>query len=220
MTEEQSIQLRARQAVEREDYSEAYDLYNQWLKDHPNDTQVMLDYGRTLYYEQGDLEKAARLFQRVVELEPQSVTALLWLASTYEVGYGLGYTAAVDVYRRVIELAPNNTDAYVGLGLQYRAPSAPLTIDEAMDAFREAIRLNPNRTDAHIDLAMLLLDKGDIATAREELSVAVQQLNKMGNHKLAKGMQEYIDKIDRHEPITTRTSPNFSLYYDWLKNEQ
>ena len=53
-------------------------------------------------------------------------------------GYSPEQVGAVRLYQRAIELDPNCVDAYMGLGLQYQAPSVTLSLEETINAFRTA----------------------------------------------------------------------------------
>jgi tetratricopeptide (TPR) repeat protein len=220
MTERDTLRQQAHEACLQEDYVTAYALYEELLQVYPEDAEILLDYGRAVYREYADLDKAACLFEQALEREPDSVELLLWLADIGATGYGPGYKAAVNLYQRVIELDPCNVDAYVGLGLQYHAPSVSMTSEEATQAFRKATQLDAQRADAHLDLGMLLLDTTDTPAARKEFLVTVNLLNTTGKKKLAKSVQQLIDQIERQEPIKNRFRLNLSSRYLWLSQEQ
>ena len=76
-----------------------------------------------------DLEKALCIFEWAFERDSASVEALLWLVDVAALGYGPDHVGAVCLYRRAIELDPKCVDAYMGLGLQYQAPSVTLSLD-------------------------------------------------------------------------------------------
>jgi tetratricopeptide (TPR) repeat protein len=73
-----------------------------------------------------DLESANQLFERALALEPTSVQSLLWLGYLNAPGDRHGYASALDYYRRAVELDPNATDAYIGIGMLHRAAGACL----------------------------------------------------------------------------------------------
>ena len=131
------------------DYQRAYEMYEALLKTYPNDSQVFLEYGKAHYMEFENVEKALYLFEQAFEHDHNLVEALLWQADISAMGYGSGQAGAVRLYRQAIELDPNNVDAYIGLGLQYQAPSVSLSLEEVIDVFRTAIVLDPKRADAY-----------------------------------------------------------------------
>ena len=103
----QSILRQAYEACLRRDYPKAYDLYGALLQTYPDDPQVFLEYGKAVYMEFEDLEKALHLFEQAFEHDPTSVEALLWQADIAAMGYGPEQVGAVSLYRRAIELDPN-----------------------------------------------------------------------------------------------------------------
>ena len=139
MDEREAILQQAHEAYQQRNYPLAYDLYEALLQMFPGDPQVRLAYGKAVYLEYEDLEKALRLFEKVTELDSTTVEALLWQADIASLGYGPSYQGAVSLYRQAIHLDPNCVDAYIGLGLQYQAPSVTLSLEQAIDAFGTAI---------------------------------------------------------------------------------
>jgi tetratricopeptide (TPR) repeat protein len=192
---------RALEAVERRDFPAAYAVYEALLADHPDDAEVLREYGRAKYREYFDLQGAARLFERAQAADPRSVETLLWLGDLYAMGYGRGYVAAVDVYRRAIELDPEAVDAYIGLGLLHRAPAKPVTLDEAIAAFRQAVTIDPRRADGHLNLGAALVEAGRRDLAAEELRLAQQLLTAAGETRQARGIQRLLERLPANQPI-------------------
>lgn len=69
---------------------------------------------------------------------------------------------ALPLYRRSVELAPRNADAWHDLG---NVLQRQLRFGEAMDAYRQAIAIEAEHAEAHIELAHCLLAQGDWAQA-------------------------------------------------------
>lgn len=216
MCERESVLRQAHEACLRRDYHEAYHLYEALLQTYPDDSQVLLEYGKAVYMKFENLEKALCIFEQALERDSASVEALLWLADVAALGYGPDYAGAVRLYQRAIELDPKCVDAYVGLGLQYQAPSVSLSLEEAIKAFCTAITLDPHRADAYSNLGMTLLDKGDMAGARAAFLHAIDLLGGTNYQKRIPAIRRYIEQIDRHEKIKTRAGANYSPRYLWF----
>jgi tetratricopeptide (TPR) repeat protein len=216
MCERELSMQNAHEACLQRDYPKAYDLYKALLQTYPDDPQVLLEYGLAVYMEFEDLEKALHLFEQAFEHDPTSVEALLWLADIAAMGYGPEQVGAVSLYRRAIGLDPKCVDAYIGLGLQYQAPSVTLSLDETIDAFRTAIALDPHRADAYSNLGMALLEKRDMAGARAAFVRAIDLLEGTDYAKRIPAIRRYIEQIDHHETIRTRASANYSPRYHWF----
>ena len=213
MSEREVTLQRAHEACLQGDYQRAYEMYEALLKTYPNDSQVFLEYGKALYMEFEDLEKALHLFEQAFEHDPNLVEALLWQADVSALGYGSDQVGAARLYRQAIELDPKSVDAYIGLGLQYQAPSVSLSLEETIDVFRTAIVLDPKRADAYNNLGMALLDKEDTSGARAAFLHAIDLLEGTDNQKRIPAIKRYIEQIDRHETIKTRARVNYSPRY-------
>lgn len=57
------------------------------------------------------------------------------------------YTDAERIWRRVLEIEPNNAGAYVGLGLALYDQGK---VAEAIEAYQKAIDLDPNYAKAYV----------------------------------------------------------------------
>lgn len=220
MTERESILQQAHEACLQRNFPQAYALYEGLLQAYPDDIQVLLDYGKAVYIEFEEPEKALRLFEQAVACDPNCVEALLWSADVAALGYGPEQEGAAALYKQAIELDPTCVDAYVGLGLQYQAPSVTLSLEETIQAFRQAIALDPQRADAYNDLGMVLLRKGDKAEARVALCRAIECMQGTSRQRRIPGIKKYIEKIDRDEIIRTGASWNDSPRYRWFSQEE
>jgi tetratricopeptide (TPR) repeat protein len=199
--EERQRLQQAREAVRRRDFAAAYSLYDALLADHPEDPDLLRDYGSAMYAEYADLEQAARLFERALAANPRSLETLLWVADLYALGYGRGYEAAAETYRTAIELQPDAADAHIGLGLLHRAPSRPVTLDEAIGAFRAATLIDPGRADAHLDLGAALIEAGERDRAAGELRQARQLLAANGELRQARGIDSVLQRLSDDELV-------------------
>jgi tetratricopeptide (TPR) repeat protein len=206
---------RAHQYWEQKDFQEAYELYEQLLRDAPNDAVILREYARAKYVQYDDLEYAAQLFERAVALEPDaSIAALLCLGELNSCGYGKGYQAAFGVYQRVLELDPHNADAYIGIGMLHRRPTLSCTLKERIEAFRTATQIAPQRVDVHMNLAMALIEAEDRENALKELKIAEELSVQSGDHQFAQTIRAKRQKLENNRPITSFAYGNYDQM-DW-----
>lgn len=79
--------------------------------------------------------------------------------------------AARNLYARICEIAPDDADAWLMLGL---IDSESGNHSAALSALRTAINHNPKLAEAHFNLAGLLANSGDLNAAAESCEKAVQ----------------------------------------------
>ena len=94
------------------------------------------------YWAEGKLEQAQQAFEAAVTKEPDSVPARLRLA-----GFQLARqqtSACIANYQQAISQEPDNSNAWIGLGLAYLHSSRP---ELARAAFAEAVRVDPARKE-------------------------------------------------------------------------
>lgn len=216
MNERDSLLQQAHEAYLQHNFTGASALYETLLQMYPEDPQILLDYGKATYGEFEDLDKALYLFKRAFESDPTCIEALLWMADTAAMGYGPDMAGAAELYRRAIELDPTCVDAYIGLAFQYRAPGVTLSLEEAIQLYRQALALDPHRFGAYNNLGMRLLDKGDMAGAREAFCRAIELMRGTDREKQIPALQQYIDNIDNKQEIKTRWETNDSPRSRWL----
>lgn len=205
----------AREAVRRQEYAEAFHLYEAALRERPESLEALLDFGRAKFRECDDLEGATALFEGALAVAPESLEALLWTAFLYSWGYGKGYQAAVELYRRAIRLNPQSADAYIGLGMAQGAPGVTMTLQEKVQAFRSASQLDPTRTDAFSNLGTALIKAGERDQAREALTKAQQLFAQNGDETRVHSIQQLLDRLDRNEDITNYGYSNASKMFRW-----
>jgi len=217
VSEYQTHREQARQAVIQGDFTTAYCLYEKVLRTYPDNTDILLDYGRAKYREFSDLNQAAVLFQRILEQQPNFLDALLWLADVSSLGYGPGYAGAASLYRQIIALAPVCVEAYIGLGMLYKNPGSPVTLEEALASYRQAVMFKPASAITHNNLGYLLLDAGQLEEAKDELCEAVRLYQMDGVN--TRNLQKDIERLQHHEPVNRRAYFNDSMRYEWPEQE-
>ena len=81
------------------------------------------------------------------------------------------YTQAESIWRRVIQLDPNNAGAYNNLAAALRDQKK---LEEAIAACRQAIKLNPKLAQAYNNLGLALSDQGKLGEAIAAYRQAIQ----------------------------------------------
>jgi len=81
------------------------------------------------------------------------------------------YVEAEAIWRSVLELSPNNAEAYSNLG---DALAAQERLEAATDAYRQAIQLNPSLAEAHTGLGFALLGRGQFEEAQASFAQAAE----------------------------------------------
>ena len=140
---------------------EAYDLYRQVLREHPNHPEA-LHYLGLIAHQAGQNEQALNLIRRSIEINPAS--------ALYHYNLGLllqtmgQLDPAAEAYRSAIAADPKYAEAHNGLGLAMHKMGR---IDEALAAYRKAIALAPSLLAAQINLAGALAAAGRLDDAAD-----------------------------------------------------
>ncbi|HEX8523059.1 MAG TPA: tetratricopeptide repeat protein [Tepidisphaeraceae bacterium] len=109
------------------------------------------------------------LFERVVEVDPNSAVAQYNLGNAY---YNQErFDDAIRCYRKSLEIWPDYIDTYNTIGLAYAAKG---DTDGAMGAFAEALRLMPDFPAAHNNVASVLIIRKDFVGAEAHLREALR----------------------------------------------
>ena len=113
---------------------------------------------------QGDLPKAAGLFDRVLQLKPDDMDSLVWLG---DVNLAAGKPdAAEPAFARAMQLDPNSVSARFGAG---RTALAKGDNAKAVEYLEAVLRLNPKATAAHYPLSQAYAALGDSVRSAEHL---------------------------------------------------
>lgn len=118
--------------------NEAIDAYSRALQADPQRIDVLLNCG-TLYYEDGNLEKASECFERAIALDPGNALAHFNLGSVLD---ELGQVEdARQHLRNAARLRPNHADAHYNLAFVCEKLSA---FPEACEHWQAYLRLDPS----------------------------------------------------------------------------
>jgi eukaryotic-like serine/threonine-protein kinase len=117
----------------------------------------------------GKYEEAVALYQRALELDPDSEYALGQLADAYQKLNNLG--SAEAAYKKAIALRPNYWGVYSGLGAFYAGQAR---YAEAADMYRKVVALAPDNYRGHSNLGGIYLLQGHYQEAISELNRSIE----------------------------------------------
>ncbi len=121
----------------------------------------------SVYWNRGDVDSAARVWEKALTLAPRSATVLNNLGLVYSKRGNL--PISVDYFTRAIAAEPNFPDSHLNLGVAYETMGLR---DQAEAQFQTAISLAPLNIHAHNRLGNLYLDEQRYAEAEKQFSVS------------------------------------------------
>jgi tetratricopeptide (TPR) repeat protein len=124
-------------ALERH-YSQAIKILRAALREHPGDTAILLELGRS-YLAIGEDDKAGRLFSEILAKAPGNRSAQLELARA--LAYQRNYERSDQLYRQLLNLNPSDEAAAIGLTSNLIHEGRSLEAAATDDA---ALRYHPN----------------------------------------------------------------------------
>jgi tetratricopeptide (TPR) repeat protein len=137
------------------------------------------------FHEMGMLDEAIQCHLTAQMLNGEDIYALNKMADTYI--KQRNYDKAHDIYRRVIEIAPNDPNSHLKLGSSLYTHQD--RYDEAMQLFQHALALNPEHAITYNNIGATMYDHGftEEAMAYFDKAVALRPNYKMVRHNLALG---------------------------------
>ncbi len=143
----------------------------------PKDLAAIYNTSGLIYLAEGEVSLGNAEFKQAVELDPDSVSAMLNVA-----GIAVNvqdYQLAYDLYERVLKLQPNNVEAYLSKGVALRGLNR---LDEAEKIYRDIISSHPDYPQAQFNLIVLIQEyyqKSDEARALWTEFVANPKANEL-----------------------------------------
>jgi len=151
-------------------FSEAAELFREFLARHPDDYDALYNLGYALK-EAGDGAGAVRAWQKASAVRPSSAEP--WVALG-ELASGAGnWPSALDAFRRALQLDPRSASVWNHLGA---AECETSRFDEGEKAFRRAIEMNPRGVGSWVNLSRVLERTGRKDEAIELMRQAVGTL--------------------------------------------
>ncbi len=152
--------------LQASDPAAAEAAFRELLVAHPTETAVIVSLARCLHA-QGRTGEALDAMRQAIAIAPKASLfndlGVLELAAENR-------AAAIDAYRRAIELEPAYALALFNLA-DVLADSGCAT--EAIDVYRRGLAAEPNSVEGHVGLAVALVRMGDAAAAVAECGAAL-----------------------------------------------
>ena len=131
-------------------------------------SEINLELGQS-YYVQGQYAKAIRKINGVLEDDPQDVAALFLLGSLYTDMHN--HPKAMLLFRQVVQLEPDNSEALNALGYVYAEDD--IHLDEAVGMIKRAIVIDPSNGAYYDTLGWAYFKKGMLEASLANLLKAV-----------------------------------------------
>lgn len=130
---------------------------------------------------------------------------------------------AINKFRDVIKIDPNNSIAYYNLATlssRYTDLNNKKQLDEVIDFYKEAIRINPQYIEAYVNMGKLLMDVGQVDAAILQFKNALninpdffEGIMNLGQAYVKKGcLDEAINLYEKAHKIKPEDS---GLYNNW-----
>lgn len=161
------------------DFSEAIEVYSDYLKTNPEHTKTLYNRGRA-YEEVGEADLALRDFEQIVDLDPKNINAYLSLA---KLSYNSQSFNKVLLYaNKALEL---NEGSAQGNFLAARGAHQLGYFDQAMESYNNAITVNKDFGEAYLYRGALKISMEKTRAACEDFAAA-RRLEVSGAQKAMK----------------------------------
>lgn len=198
----QMMILRADRAATANDFTLAYRLYRELLRQCPDDCDILLRLAG-MYVRKGEDEQGAAVYQKVLNIMPDTVPALTALGGIYR--RQEKYHESLAVLERALAAGGSTTDIYYNLGFtyekkeQYAEAAACFTAvieqnprdvlacnhlgrvyalqgnhKQAAAVYRQALAIDPNHPVIHYNLALSYEAEHNYTAARQEYETALK----------------------------------------------
>ncbi|RLN07648.1 hypothetical protein C2845_PM11G03610 [Panicum miliaceum] len=162
-----------------EHYRNALDLYKRALRAYSNCPAAVRLGIAFCRYKLGQVEKARQAFQRVLQLDPQNVDALVALAimdlQTNEAG---GIRRGMEKMKRAFEIYPYCTLALNHLANHYFFTGQHFVVEQLTETALSSSNHGLLKSHAYYNLARSYHSKGDIETAGRYYMASVNEISK------------------------------------------
>ena len=150
-----------RSAFDAGNYRDAVEPLNTHLLLFPEDVGAVYLLGQS-YEANGNTDAALTFYQRTLALDSQRTDVLFKMVHIYRERES--HQQVVDTLQKIIEIAPDTTEAHYLLAISYLTLAEP---DAALSAFLATVQLNPEDIAAHYHAAILFEQKGETDAAIE-----------------------------------------------------
>ncbi|MCP4807454.1 MAG: tetratricopeptide repeat protein [Proteobacteria bacterium] len=143
-----------------------------------------------VYQLQAKSADARASFETALELDPDLVSARLWL-SDYLLD-NRNYEDTVALLEHARELDPDNSAVHLNLGIAYRGVGR---YEDSVKAYQAVIRLEPQNADPHLNLGILY---GDYVKNYDDAVAEYETYRSMGGAR-ADAIEDYIAKTRKEQ---------------------
>ncbi len=155
---------------------------------------------------------AIKALKRAIRLKPDYIDARIQMVFIEtDIKTKAGYEQALEQFKQILELKPNNAPSYFYLARIY---SDAKHINEAIDNYRKAIQYNPGYRIARKNMGLLLLKKGRKLEAEEQFRWLINNFpDDSTNHfllgRVAYGRKQYEDSITSYKEALMLAKGNY-----------
>ena len=160
----------ARTVMRNRDWNNDIALYNRTLELSPDAYIILNDLG-TVYWHEGDLDKAESVWRQAIALNPKHPDVLNNLGMLASKRHQ--YAEAVGFFQRAIEAKPSFPDPHLHLGETYLLMGQR---GAAEPQLRAAVALAPLNTTARNRLGQLLVESGRLDEAEDQFRASLGSL--------------------------------------------
>lgn len=151
-----------------EKYEQAVKIYDELLKNDPNNANLHFLNGAAKQ-KMAKNQEALLEYQTAVELDPKLERA--WQQIGFLLSDRMDYTNAENAFRRALEINPNSGASWQGLGQMYLINQDNKNAEEA---FRRLIQIEPGNVAAQYNLGVILVGKKDYDGALRAFEGAIK----------------------------------------------
>jgi putative thioredoxin len=146
----------------------------------------------------GDAERAASIFQQIVEMAPEEPDAVSGLARA------LAAAGRIDEARAVLDAAPEKIAGDAAIARAHSAVELASAMPEGMDtsAFEQRIAADPEDYEARYELAGALMANGDRDAAADQLFEIIGRDRDWNEGAARKRLLQFLEVVGFEDPWT------------------
>jgi tetratricopeptide (TPR) repeat protein len=192
-------------------FSEAFSIFQQILKEHPEQWEVRFKLAAGLY-RQKDFDLAARQLETLIQMRPDN--AAVWILTGYTALDQGDYPQAHKAFQKVLTLGEDQGNSLLRLGEISRLQGRPWKGISYLDW---ALTIKPGDQEILIEKAMALIDGGGWSLARKILEPLIQNNpNSFRAQRAWAWLMAALDRRDECEAGWEKLEKNFPLEQDLI----
>ena len=201
---------------QKNNLTEAIDLYNQILKSDPNNSVV--NYNLALAFDKNNQTyKAIDYYKEAIKIDPNYISAHFNLGIAFrELG---DFEKEISCYEKTINIDPNHSKAINNLGLAFKKLG---NYQKAISCFKKATSIEPNFAEAHNNLGTILSELGESQKAIDcfEKAIKINPELEFTNNNLGKIYKEIGDQKKSVEYFQKSFVNRSKINFDKVKNDE